>query len=77
MFHRMTSRYTGEGEPQWRKSRKGTKKERRTRQGVQRERKGQDARKQRNSIMQKSEASRFCPRLLREDENRKQTFVGA
>lgn len=44
---------------------------------VQRERKGQDARKQRNSIMQKSEASRFCPRLLREDENRKQTFVEA
>ena len=45
MFHRMTSRYTGEGEPRWRKSMKGTKKERRTRQGSQRERKGQDTRK--------------------------------
>ena len=39
-------------------------------------RKGQDTRKQRNSIMQKSEASRFCPRLLREDEDRKPAFVG-
>ncbi|MDB0716776.1 hypothetical protein PL498_05775 [Bacteroides xylanisolvens] len=77
MFHRMTSRYTAEGGTAVEKSRKGTKKERRTRQGAQREHKGQDTRKQRNSIMQKSEASRFCPRLLREDENRKQTFVGA
>lgn len=59
------------------KSRKGMKKERQTRQGAQRERKGQDTRKQRNSIMQKSETSRFCPYLLREDENRKQTFVEA
>lgn len=59
------------------KSRKGTKKERRTRQGSQRERKRQDVRKQRNSIMQKSEASRFCPHLLREDEDRKPAFVGA
>lgn len=73
----MTSRYTAKGETVVEKKPERHEKERRTRQGVQRERKGQDARKQRNSIMQKSEASRFCPRLLREDENRKQTFVGA
>lgn len=57
MFHRMTSRYTAEGGTAVEKSRKGTKKERRTRQGAQRERKGQDARKQRNSIMRHRSAS--------------------
>ena len=55
------------------KSRKGTKKS----GGHDKGRKGQDTRKVKNNIMQKSEASRFCPRLLREDENRKPAFVGA
>lgn len=73
----MTSRYTAEGGTAVEKKPERHEKRAADTKGVQRERKGQDARKQRNSIMQKSEASRFCPRLLQEDENRKQTFVGA
>lgn len=59
------------------KREKGTKKSGGDDKGRKGNARGRTPVKGRNNIMQKSEASRYCPRLLREDENRKQTFVGA
>lgn len=73
----MTSRYTAEGGTTVEKSRKGTKKSDGHDKGRKGNARGRTPVKGRNNIMQKSEASRFCPRLLREDENRKPAFVGA
>lgn len=74
----MTSRYTAGAERRSGKDRKSTKREGRTDAATGTEGAQKAGRsKQKKHIMQKREASRFCPRFLRGNEDRKRILSGS